>query len=183
MCDAGVTNISLICTMSDQSNYIKNNVLWTGVILWWFFSTSKRALQISYPLQAIPENERHTFILRTCFGVSKYPIFFQCVISWQCVWHSAGTWKWPYYFLSSDIIAHLQGVNLNLWKSARPSHFLQISFTVLSSRFLGCNRPTVLYLENRRSILTRICERTRKIITKHHIELASCQYDNRKTKY
>lgn len=23
MCDAGVTNISLICTMSDQSNYIK----------------------------------------------------------------------------------------------------------------------------------------------------------------
>lgn len=119
--------------LSDQSNYMKNNILWTGVILRWFFSTSKRVLQISYPLQAIPENERHTFIIRTCFGVSKYPIFFQRVIIWRLALsrNSSGTWKWPYYFPSNDIIAHLQGVNLNLWKFVRLSRFLKMTLTVL----------------------------------------------------
>jgi len=44
-----------------------------------------------------------------------------------------GTWKWPYYFPTNDIIAHLQGVNLNLWKFVRLSRFLKMTLTVLTT--------------------------------------------------
>lgn len=82
-----------------------------------FLHIKKKHFKTSaYPSQAILGNERHPFIIRTCSGVSKYPIFLHRVIRWQeQLW---GTWKWPYYFPSNDIIAHLQGVNLNSWKFA-----------------------------------------------------------------
>lgn len=109
----------------------------------------------SYPSQAILGNERHPFIIRTCSGVSKYPIFLHRVIRWQeQLW---GTWKWPYYFPSNDIIAHLQGVNLNSWKFAVS---LKLVLLILDSFPLLKQACGALSW----SILTGICNAEGKII-------------------